>query len=301
MSSASAPNLPPLSIALLGVGAIGSAFAYHLARAGNEVTVVARPGSTRLQQLQRDQAVVLKTGEKAEVRIADRLDEQAAYDLVIVTTLAHQLDAVLPSLRRSKAKCIHFMMNVFEPEKLRSEVGESRSTFGMPFVMSSLSEGVVDTTSSPSRKTLHSDQRWVQLFDSAGIPSAYESDMLLWLRCHVPLCIAMESTALQAKQRDAGVSWKEATVLAKGLHAGLSIVKGLGYPLYPSAKKLLDGAPNIAVASMLWSMSRNKPFRELLATGVNECRALVDVVTAAGSAVRSVPPATIKSVLNMKP
>ena len=53
----------PLSIAVLGVGKIGSVFAYQLARAGHRVTVIARPGSTRLQQLRRDNCIVLKTGE----------------------------------------------------------------------------------------------------------------------------------------------------------------------------------------------------------------------------------------------
>ena len=39
----------PLSIAVLGVGRIGSTFAYQLSRAGHEVTVIARPDSPRLK------------------------------------------------------------------------------------------------------------------------------------------------------------------------------------------------------------------------------------------------------------
>lgn len=49
----------PLSIAILGVGRIGSTFAYQLSQAGHEVTVVALPGSSRLKQLQRDNGIVL--------------------------------------------------------------------------------------------------------------------------------------------------------------------------------------------------------------------------------------------------
>src|SRR5215471_13657647 len=86
----------PLSIAVIGAGKIGSTFAYQLARVGHDVTVVARPDSLRLQQLQRDHGIILKTGERAEVRLADKLDEEAAYNLVVVTTPAHQVDAVLP-------------------------------------------------------------------------------------------------------------------------------------------------------------------------------------------------------------
>ena len=56
----------PLSIAVIDAGKIGSTFAYQLARAGHDVTVIARPDSLRLQQLQRDQGIILKTGERAE-------------------------------------------------------------------------------------------------------------------------------------------------------------------------------------------------------------------------------------------
>ena len=45
----------PLRIAIIGIGGIGSTFAFQLVRAGHhEVTAVARPGSRRLEQLKRD-------------------------------------------------------------------------------------------------------------------------------------------------------------------------------------------------------------------------------------------------------
>ena len=53
---------PKLRIAILGVGGIGSAFAFQLAGlGGHDVTVVARPDSPRLQQLKRDQGIVKAT------------------------------------------------------------------------------------------------------------------------------------------------------------------------------------------------------------------------------------------------
>ena len=64
------------SIAIIGGGRIGSSFSYQLARAGHHVTVIARPGSTRLGQLQRDHGIVLKTGERAKTDVADALDVQ---------------------------------------------------------------------------------------------------------------------------------------------------------------------------------------------------------------------------------
>jgi 2-dehydropantoate 2-reductase len=179
MNSVALVAKSPLSIAVIGVGRIGSTFAYQLARAGHDVTVIARPGSMRLQQLRRDHGIVLKTGERAEMRVADELDEQTAYDLVVVTMLAHQVDVLLPALQRSKAQCVHFMFVTFEPERLRDAIGNHRCTFGMPAVMATLdSEGKLKPTIS-RQKTLHSDQRWVELFRGAGMPSASEADMLL--------------------------------------------------------------------------------------------------------------------------
>ena len=45
------------------------------------------------------------------MRVLDALDEETPYDLVIVTLLAHQADAVLPALRRSAAACVQFMLH----------------------------------------------------------------------------------------------------------------------------------------------------------------------------------------------
>ena len=85
---------PHNRIAVVGCGGIGSAFAFKLARFGHKVTVVARPGSERLRQLRADGGIVDDKGERANVEVADALDETVAYDLIIVTVMAHQVDAV---------------------------------------------------------------------------------------------------------------------------------------------------------------------------------------------------------------
>ena len=52
----------------------------------------------RLEQLQRDGAIVLASGERAAVQVSAALDERAPYDLVLVTLLAPQVASVLPAL-----------------------------------------------------------------------------------------------------------------------------------------------------------------------------------------------------------
>ena len=124
-----------LKIAVVGVGGIGSTFAFQFAVVGkHDVTVIARPESKRLRELQRDQAIVRVDGQRAHVEVRDQIDESAPYDLIVVTLKAHQLAAVLPALRRSSAKLIQFMFNTFEPEELKEWIGSDRCALGMPFI-----------------------------------------------------------------------------------------------------------------------------------------------------------------------
>ena len=152
---------------------------------------------------------MLKTGERADVRVADKLDEEAAYNLVVVTTSAHQVDAVLPALQRSKAQWVQFMFLTFEPERLRDAIGH-RCSFDMPAVMAMTdSEGRLKPTIISGMKTKHGDQRWAELFSSAGIPSAFEPEMALWLRCEAPLTAAIESIAVAGQRSGGSATWAE--------------------------------------------------------------------------------------------
>ncbi len=293
----------PLRIAVLGTGRIGSTFAFQLSRTGgHDVTVIARPGSTRLRQLERDTAVVDMAGRRAETTVASTLDEQAPYDLVIVTLLAHQVDAQLPALARSAAGCILFMFNTFHPERLQQAIGTGRCAFGMPFVQSTLdADGRLKATiGAAGQKTLLGEQRWVDLFEAAGLPAAPERDMPAWLRCHVPLCVAFESVCVAGERRRGGASWREAVVLARGVRACYGLIRSLGQRPYPRGKRLLAGCPTGLVAAMLWSVSRVRPFRELLASGQAECEALVDVMVEAAAGLAD-PAIAVADIRAMKP
>ena len=296
------PSSQPLRIAVLGVGGIGSTFAFQLARTGHhDVTAIARPGSRRLQQLQRDGGIVDIRGERADMRVIDTLDEHTPYDLVIVTLLAHQVDVVLPALQRSAAKCVQFMFNTFDPERLRDTVSAERCSFGMPFVQATLrEEGRLEAKIGGSgQKSRMNRQSWVDVFNAAGLPAVFEPDMLLWLRCHVPLCIAFESASVAGARRGGGASWSQSMTLAHGVRECSTLIQRLGYRLYPSGKARLYAGPAWVIASILWSLSRVPSFRELLATGAGECRALVDVVATAAS--RANPAVSLARIQAMKP
>jgi 2-dehydropantoate 2-reductase len=291
-----------LRIAIVGMGGIGSTFAFQFARTGpHDVTAIARPGSPRLRQLERDGGVVNTKGERAAMHVADRVDEEAAYDLVLVTVAVHQVQAVLPAIQRSSAKWIQFMFNTFDPEQLQAAVGAARCSFGMPFVQGSIEpNGTLNAKiGAGGQKSIMNQQQWVDLFNASGLPSKLEPDMLLWLRCHVPLCIAFESVSVAAARRGGGAAWSEAMMIARGMKESFKLVRRLGYRLYPSGKASLAASPAFVAASMLWFMSRIPSFRNLLATGVNECRALVDVLVV--NARRAHPAISVTKIEAMKP
>ncbi len=291
-----------LRIAVIGAGSIGSAFAFQLARAGgHHVTAIARPGSLRFQQLQRDGAVVNTKGEQAELQVADKLDEQLPYDLLLVTLLAHQVEVVLPALQRSAAKTILFMFNNFEPERLSEALGSERCSFGMPFIQARLDQDgkLSAKIGAAGQKSKINNQAWVNVFNAAGLPAVLEANMFLWLRCQVPLGAAFESVSVAAMRRGGGASWKEAMVIARGAQESFTLIQRLGYRIYPLGKAFLHRSPTWVLASILWSMSRVSSFRELLATGLNECRALVDALVA--SASRNEQSISVSTIAAMKP
>ena len=292
----------PLLVAVLGVGSIGSTFAYHLARAGHHVTAIARANSARLAQLTADKAIVLHTGERAAVAPADRLDEQTAYDVVVVCMLDHQLSAVMPSLQRSAAKAVQLMFNTYQPERLVEALGgPERCTLGMPFAQASLdTEGRLHCTTDRGRSLL-GDRRWVDMFTSSGLPATYEPQMALWLRNHAAFCIGFESIAVIAKRRGggSGASWSDAMRVSRALQQGLSLTKELGYPIYGQGKGMFYRAPAAVPAFVLWSLSRVKDFRELLAQGEAECRAMCDAMIAQAAAAQ--PPIPVPAIKAIRP
>ncbi len=61
----------------------------------------------------------------------------------------------------------------------------------------------------------------------------------------------------------------------------------------------MDACPTWVVAALLWLMSRNRGFRELLATGASECRALIDSMIPAALAARG--PVAVSEIEAMRP
>ena len=290
----------PLSIGVLGVGNIGSTFAYFLSKAGHSVTAIARPRSTRLAQLERSNAIILQTGESSPVTPVDHLDPSTPFDLLIVTVMDHQLTAgVLQSITQSQAKHVQCFFNTFRPESVVRLIGEQRCSLGMPFIQAMVDgEGRLKCVTNRGR-SLSGDQRWVDVFNAASIPVSFEPRMALWLRSHASVCIAFESISVTAVRGGGGATWEDSTRVARGMQQGLWLNQQLGYELYGGGKGFWYRSPVFVVASILWSLSRLTDFRELLATGEAECRAMCDTMLAAAAAAQ--PPIDTPALRAVRP
>jgi len=269
-----------MNIAILGTGAIGSAFAYQLAKAGHSVTTIAR--GKREQQLRRDNGVVLSTGERATVEVAGELDVSRPYDLVLVTVLAPQVAAVLPALQASAAKQIMFMFNTFESlEPLSAAVRPERFLMGFPM---GILGRLLDDGSLKYRVqsgTTVGDSAWAKTFTDAGIKTDVELDMHSWLRAHAALVIPLMASALSVVKRGGGNTWSEAGAYADAFDAGFRIVRELGHPIRPGFVAVLAGFPTFVLRFVIWAMSRTQMQRELGLLGPAEPRMLIDMMTAA--------------------
>lgn len=265
-----------MRIAIVGPGSVGSSFAYRFSLAGHDVTVIAR--TKRLEQLARDGAVVSTAGQPAKVTVADKLDSTVEWDFVLVTVLAAQVDAVMPSLIDSRAKAIMFMFNTFEPlDALRDAVGAHRFAFGFPAVLASLSDGkLTHEFFSVGQITTVSDAQWVPVFNAAGIPTVAHPDMHAWLRCHAAFVAPLMALGARVFATKRGVSITEAGTFARAFKDGFRLVRFLGHALTPTAIRFMAVLPQFMVAFLFFWMSRSRVMRELGAMGPGEARTLID-------------------------
>jgi 2-dehydropantoate 2-reductase len=286
-----------MKAAILGAGGIGSTFAVQLARAGHDVTVIAR--GARLAQLEAAGGIALASGELVAVPVSAALPEGEPFDLVLVTVLASQVDVVLPALAASKARRIMFMFNTFEPlDRLRDAVGAERFTFGFPSIIARVDERGALHTDIQKRglQTTVTDADLARAFTDAGIPTVVTPDMPSWLRAHAAAIVPFMLAVASAHGRGRGIEWREAGELAAAMGEGFALVKRLGHAIIPSQVALLGGLPQPARTLILWGATRSAALRASGAAGVREPRALLDAMLAAAApddlpALRRVRPA----------
>lgn len=269
----------PMHIAIYGTGAIGSALAFQLSKAGHRVTTIAR--GKRLEQLQRSGAIVRVGGDRAAIEPSEKLDRSVPYDLLVVSVLAPQVPAILEDLKASAAKQVMFMFNTFESiEPLKQAVGAHRFRFGFPMgIFGYLVEGELQFQVNSG--TTVDDPAWAKRFTEAGVPTVTSDDMQGWLRSHAALVIPLMSIGVRVHARGAGITWKEARLAAAAFDEGFEAVKAMGHRITPTMVHALAVLPRFVLVPLLWAMSRATFLRELGKLGDHEFKMLIDQIAKA--------------------
>jgi len=270
-----------MNIVVMGAGRIGSVFAFHLARAGHSVTVVAR--GSRLVALQRDGAIITTEGHRAVVRAVAALDPAEPFELALVTAPEHQVQPLVQQLAASAARTVLLMFNSFAGlAPYRAMLGASRVTAGFPKMIAFLDEQRLRfKVNGPGMVTTLERPELAVLMKSAGLPSEVQPDMDAFLRSHVAMVVPTFIAALWTWQRDYGLTWDEARRLAPAWSEGLALVRHLGHPLLPRALVLAECLPRAVLAALLWAAARTAAVRDLGAFGPTETRSLIDSMVAA--------------------
>jgi len=265
-----------MEILVIGAGRIGSTFAFHLALAGHQVTVVAR--GSRLNALRQDGAIINADGRSAPVRVVDAIDEAAPHELVIVTVLESQVDVLLPTLARSAARTVLLMFNTFRgTERYRAAIGPTRFAFGFPKMTAFLENGRLKCrVAGQGLVTTVSSHACAELFRSAGLPADMEQDMDAFLRSHAAFVVPLFVAGLWMWKRESGLSWAEARRLVDAWVEGFALVRGLGHPLIPRIVAVLAAMPEPVSTALLWAFSRSADARNVGAFGPAETRWLID-------------------------
>lgn len=194
-----------------GVGIIGSVYAVRLARAGHQVTVLAR--GERLAAIRADglriRHVFLLEEERAEVEVIEALDPERSWDVVLIAVRADQVPAAVAEVARCKNVGVVAVIgnNVVGHAEQAGLVGTSRFVLGFGSFGGVRDGGWVTyldgrTPEKPGRRgktTLgvlaHEAEpalaRLAALLESAQLPSVRSHDMVAWLQCHAALVVPL--------------------------------------------------------------------------------------------------------------
>ena len=264
-------------ITIVGAGAIGSSLAFLLAKAGHQVSVVAR--GERLAQLRRDRAIVTVEGDRAVVEVVETV---RSADLILVPVRPWQIDALLPMLKASTAP-VMFMFNAWsELPALREAVGRDRFSWAFPAIVAALRDGKLEVRVVPRAlervqiTTLGamSDFRpswldgWAQTFTAAGIPTVECSDMEAWLATHAAVMTPLMTAGVTSMTRS--LSWVEAVGVVDAWRSGFAQVRQRGLEVTPSSVTALASTPRWLLGAALWLASRFGALRPLGENGAEE-------------------------------
>lgn len=193
-----------MRILVYGAGVIGSLYASKLAKAGFDVTVLAR--GERLSWLNRN-GLLYRFGadfiHKADVKIIDRLEDDDKYNYILLTVRANQAEDALRSLKSNSSKTIVTLVsNPKDYSEWENIVGEGRILPAYPGGGGSIVDGVLDAKLAPmlicpttfgeiSGESTRRSRALAYIFRKSHIPYKMVGDMHGWQLCQLSVAIPL--------------------------------------------------------------------------------------------------------------
>jgi 2-dehydropantoate 2-reductase len=267
-----------MRIMILGAGVQGTLYGVRLARAGHDVTLIAR--GKRVEELQQRGAVIEDALSARTVRvqlpITGRLTREMHADLCLVAVRREQINEVLPDLMTASAiGRIVFMVNhASGSEQIFKALGRARVVLAFPGAAGSVEGGVdryIELSEQPTAVEAHARDA-ISLFRGAGFRVARVEDMDAWLRRHavfVTIAGALYEAGGDARRLAANAEGGGTFILA--VREGWSALdrRGVKSGSSRSTHDLLLGPPSICrrlLATAPWFRARGVLFCSSCAT-----------------------------------
>ena len=193
-----------MRIMILGAGFQGTLYGVRLARAGHDVTLIAR--RQRARELRQQGAVTQDalSGriETVQLPVIERLTPELRADLCVVTIRREQISEVLPDLVAAIAvrRIVVMVNHANGSANLIEALGRARVVLAFPGAAGSVEAGVVQFVEVNEQSTAveASAHDVVKLFRGAGFRVARVRDMDSWLRRHAVFVTAIAGAIYQA-------------------------------------------------------------------------------------------------------
>jgi len=201
---------------IIGAGPLGSLYTYLLHKGGHDVTLLAR--NEHYEFLKKNGLILINefTQEKfiEQVNVVNFLEQDDAYDLVIILMRKNSIKGILPVLRSNKnLENILFMgNNTLGFDLYLNDLPEEKVLFGFPGGGGSRIENIVHYIDSnkPHGKRLpivigeidgttkERTKRIQELFETSGVQVDIVDDIDSWLRYHVAFVIPLAGALLKS-------------------------------------------------------------------------------------------------------
>lgn len=242
-----------MKLLILGAGVIGTSYGWQLAEAGQDVTLLVRPGKKAIFQ---DGIPIHCRDERCKLprqietvfhpKVVESFGPEDGYELILVCVKSNQLEAVLPSLAQNsgKADILFFQNNWWGDQKIRVYLQPEQYFFGFSRMVGGWRTGsTVECIifNAPGMTTMlgegHSGvtarlKKVEAMLQPAGLKPELSTDILSWLQFHYVEYLGATGAILKA---GSAKSFAERTDLVRqailATREGLAICRARGVPM----------------------------------------------------------------------